>query len=159
MPHNYLQLPYQIIERADFSKTIRELESKALLAARTAYAPYSRFHVGVALLLDDGSIVTGSNQENAAYPSGLCAERTALFAAGSNYPERKVEALLLLAEAEGKRVDGISPCGACRQVMAESSTRAGKPYQVILCGSERAIVIENNLDLLPFTFDGSDLPR
>ena len=100
----------------------------------------------------------GSNQENAAYPSGLCAERTALFAAGAQYPNEAVEILLLVAFSEEDRVESITPCGACRQVLMETSSRHQKPFKVIMVGKEQALVLHDNRGLLPFAFDGSDLP-
>lgn len=110
-------------------------------------------------MLQSGTIVTGSNQENAAYPSGLCAERTALFSAGALYPDDPVVALLIVAFSEGKRVDMITPCGACRQVLLEVSSRFNRSFQVIMSGEQRAIVLDDNKMLLPFAFDGSDLPK
>lgn len=123
-----------------------------------AYAPYSRFHVGAAVLLDNGVIVTGANQENIAYPSGLCAERVALFSAGSQYPNIPVRAIAIAAETEGKPVKMITPCGSCRQVMLETQARAGIPLTVILCGIEQAYVIEDARQLLPLSFDGWESP-
>ena len=135
------------------------MEEAAVEAARNAYAPYSRFRVGAALLLSNGVVVVGSNQENAAYPSGLCAERTALFAAGAQYPNESVEILLLVAFSEEDRVESITPCGACRQVLMETSSRYQKPFKVIMVGKEQALVLHDNRGLLPFAFDGSDLPE
>lgn len=135
------------------------LEEAAVEVARNAYAPYSRFRVGAALLLSNGVVVVGSNQENAAYPSGLCAERTALFAAGAQYPNESVEILLLVAFSEEDRVESITPCGACRQVLMETSSRYQKPFKVIMVGKEQALVLHDNRGLLPFAFDGSDLPE
>ena len=135
------------------------MEEVAIEAARNAYAPYSRFRVGAALLLSNGVVVVGSNQENAAYPSGLCAERTALFAAGAQYPNEAVEILLLVAFSEEDRVESITPCGACRQVLMETSSRHQKPFKVIMVGKEQALVLHDNRGLLPFAFDGSDLPE
>ena len=135
------------------------MEEAAVEVARNAYAPYSRFRVGAALLLSNGVVVVGSNQENAAYPSGLCAERTALFAAGAQYPNEAVEILLLVAFSEEDRVESITPCGACRQVLMETSSRYQKPFKVIMVGKEQALVLHDNRGLLPFAFDGSDLPE
>lgn len=152
-----LSLHYQVLPREEWSSELQRLEQAALEAAHKAYAPYSNFLVGAAVLLSDGTVVTGSNQENAAYPSGLCAERTALFYAGAQYPHLAVTKLVLVAETMGKRVDFISPCGACRQVMAEVSSRQGTPFEVVLTGAKQAFVIPNNKDLLPFTFDSKSL--
>ena len=154
-----LSIPYERIQREDFDATLLRLEEAAVEAARNAYAPYSRFRVGAALLLSNGVVVVGSNQENAAYPSGLCAERTALFAAGAQYPNEAVEILLLVAFSEEDRVESITPCGACRQVLMETSSRYQKPFKVIMVGKEQALVLHDNRGLLPFAFDGSDLPE
>lgn len=153
-----LFIPYERIQRKDFDATLLRLEEAAVEVARNAYAPYSRFRVGAALLLSNGVVVVGSNQENAAYPSGLCAERTALFAAGAQYPNEAVEILLLVAFSEKDRVESITPCGACRQVLMETSSRHQKPFRVIMVGKEQALVLHDNRGLLPFAFDGSDLP-
>lgn len=158
LQENTLVIPYKLILREDFSEELRLLEASAVEAAQKAYAPYSHFSVGAAVLLRSGRIVQGSNQENAAYPSGLCAERTALFSAGALYPNDPVEKLLIVAISKGKRVETITPCGACRQVLMEVSTRFAHPFQVIMAGEIRAIVLTDNRLLLPFAFDGSDLP-
>ena len=152
-----LSIPYERIQRKDLDATLLRLEEAAVEVARNAYAPYSRFRVGAALLLSHGVVVVGSNQENAAYPSGLCAERTALFAAGAQYPNEAVEILLLVAFSEEDRVESITPCGACRQVLMETSSRHQKPFKVIMVGKEQALVLHDNRGLLPFAFDGSDL--
>ena len=108
-------------------------------------------------MLDDGTIVTGSNQENAAYPSGLCAERTAIFAAGHAYPGKAVTALAIAARNEkGFTAQPITPCGACRQVLAETEQRGGKPIRYILYGTEGTMIIDGGTDvILPFCF-GAD---
>ena len=132
----------------------QELAEAAREATRRSYAPYSRFHVGSAVLLANGTIVTGSNQENAAYPSGLCAERTALFYANSQYPDVPVVALAIAAcGGTGAKWPLISPCGACRQVMLETEKRYGRPMRVLLCGTDEAYVVESARDLLPVAFD------
>lgn len=154
-----LSIPYSRIDRLDFDATLLRLEKAAIKAALDAYAPYSHFRVGVALLLANDVIVTGSNQENAAYPSGLCAERTALFSAGAQYPHEPVEVLVLVAFAGDDRVESITPCGACRQVLLEMSARHNHPFKVIMVGESGALVLEDNRYLLPFSFDGSDLPN
>lgn len=129
-----------------------ELCKKAVEASGKSYSVYSGFAVGAAVLLENGHIVTGNNQENAAYPSGLCAERTALFYAGATYPELAVQALAIAASCDG--VPGgnvISPCGACRQVMAEVIKRYGKDFEVIMIGQKECVVIKASA-LLPFVF-------
>ena len=141
-----------------------ELQTDDLMLVKAAqdatggsWSPYSGFKVGAALLLDDGTIVTGSNQENAAYPSGLCAERTALFAAGHSYPGKAVTALAIAARNDkGFTAQPITPCGACRQVLAETEQRGGRPIRYILYGTEGTMIIEGGTDtLLPFCF-GAD---
>lgn len=122
-------------------------------AARSAYAPYSRFCVGAALVLENGEIVTGSNQENGAYPSGLCAERVALFYAGARYPGVAVRLLAIAAVKDGVLQDvPVSPCGACRQVMLESEHRGGKPMAILLIGANEMHLIGAARDLLPLPF-------
>ena len=145
----------QVYAYHELSAEERELTKSALEATHRSYAPYSNFHVGAAVLLENGTIVTGTNQENMAYPSGLCAERTALFYANSQYPEVAVKALAIVA----RDVDGvtnryvISPCGACRQVMVETEKRFGKPIRVLLCGAEEVYVCESAASLLPLSFE------
>ncbi|WP_129699015.1 cytidine deaminase [Parabacteroides goldsteinii] len=129
----------------------------ALKATEQSYAPYSKFHVGAAALLADGTIVTGSNQENAAYPSGLCAERVTLFHAGHQYPDIPVVALAIAAVTGGKQVESISPCGACRQVLLETEQRYGKPVKVLLCGIKDVMVAPSAASLLPLCFGKEDL--
>ena len=136
----------------------QELIRSAQEATQRSYAPYSHFHVGAAVRLDDGTLVTGSNQENAAFPSGLCAERTALFYAGAQYPDRTVEALAIAAaDANGLTAIPTPPCGACRQVMMETETRTGHPMRILLFGTQGVYVIEGVAQLLPLIFDGSFL--
>ena len=139
----------EALERKD-----RELLEHAFEAAAGAYAPYSQFHVGAAVLMADGRVVCGSNQENAAYPSGLCAERTAIFAASAQYPEmRDYEAIAIVGvDAKGCRCEA-SPCGACRQVLDEYEQRQGHPLRVVCYVSEHCIrVFASVADLLPFGF-------
>lgn len=130
----------------------QSLVHAAVKATEQAYAPYSKFHVGAAVLLADGTIVTGSNQENAAYPSGLCAERVALFHAGHQYPDVPVVALAIAAATGGRQVESISPCGACRQVLLETEQRYGRPVKVLLCGTDEVVVVEDAASLLPLCF-------
>lgn len=125
-----------------------------------SYSPYSHFQVGAALELGDGTIVRGANQENAAYPSGLCAERSALFAAGAMYPEQPIVRLAIACYTEGKFLEEPgSPCGACRQVMVESEQRGGIPMEVLLYGEKEILVFKSAKDLLPLMFDSEVLPE
>lgn len=134
-----------------------ETDQKLLLAAReaakNAYAPYSKFKVGAALLLDNGEIVTGSNQENADFTDGLCGERVAIFYANSRYPESAVKAIAVTARnASGVLVEHAQPCGSCRQVLVETESRYKKPMRIIMDGIKRIQVLEGADNLLPFAF-------
>ena len=149
-------IPYKTLSRSELSSQDLQLEERALEAAQKAYAPYSHFQVGAAVLLANGEIVTGSNQENAAYPSGTCAERTALFWSGAQWPKVAVERLAIVAINASGRVPFISPCGSCRQVIMETATRF-HPFPILLCGGEQTICIDDCRLLLPFGFDGSAL--
>ena len=131
-----------------------ELVERAFQAAEGAYAPYSHFHVGAALRLKNGQVVVGNNQENGAYPSGLCAERTAIFAASAQHPEqRDYEALAIVGvDSEGHRCEA-SPCGACRQVLSEYEQRQGHPMRVVCYVKDDCVrVFQSVADLLPFAF-------
>ena len=132
----------------------KELAEAAINATATAYAPYSKFNVGAAVLFDDGEIVKGSNQENAAYPSGICAERTALFYASASRPNKAMAALAIAASQEGALLETpVTPCGACRQVMAQYQLKSGIPMRILLVGAHKIWEFEKVDDLLPFTFD------
>jgi len=135
------------------------LVEKAKEATYNSYSPYSHFSVGASLLLDDGSYVIGSNQENSSYPCGICAERSALFATGAQFPEKKVLAICIAArDTTGQFTQRpIAPCGACRQVMSETEDRGGVPMKVFLYGTEGIYIINTVKDLLPVFFDGSFL--
>ena len=134
-----LETKIRIYSLAELPEEESRLMEAAIKATGQSYAPYSKFHVGAAALLEDGTIITGSNQENAAYPSGLCAERVALFHAGHQYPDMPVVALAIAAATNGRQVESISPCGACRQVLLEAEQRYGKPMKVLLCGERSEI--------------------
>ena len=133
-------------------------DKKVVDAARAAtansYAVYSKFHVGAAVLLADGTVVSGSNQENAAYPSGLCAERTTLFWANSQYPGLAVMILAIAASTGGSELDvPIPPCGACRQVILETEKRFKTPIRIILYGAKECYIVEEGVKaLLPLSF-------
>lgn len=132
----------------------RELASEAIAAMSNAYAPYSHFHVGAAVRMSNGQIVRGSNQENAAFPSGLCAERTAMFAASARYPDKDMCSIALAGGVHGRLAKHpVTPCGACRQVMAQYQTKAGKPMSVIMVGDGRIWKFSRVDDILPLIFD------
>ena len=132
----------------------KELVEKAYEVSATAYAPYSNFYVGASLRMEDNSIVIGSNQENIAYPSGLCAERTAVFYAGANFPNIPIKMLAVTAFAKSYEVNQpVMPCGACLQSMSEFELRFSKPIQIILQGNSGPIyVAEGTKTFLPFQF-------
>ncbi len=139
-----------------------DLEKKLIAAAKhateKAYTPYSNFKVGAALLLENGEIITGNNQENAAYPSGLCAERVAIFYANSIYPDQKVVAIAIAAYANNKFTkDAITPCGGCRQVLLEAENRFGTPMRILMCSEESVYVVNSIKDLLPLSFGEEQL--
>ncbi len=135
-----------------------ELIKQAKDAAKNAYAPYSKFMVGACVLLENGKLITGSNQENSAYPSGLCAERVAIFYANSNYPDVAVKSIAICAiNNNGILKTPVSPCGACRQVLLETELRFNKPIRIILIGKEKIIEINNIAQLLPLHFSKNDL--
>jgi cytidine deaminase len=152
---------YQLCSYEELTEQDCNLVDIAKSATRQSYAPYSRFHVGAAALLDDGTVVVGTNQENAAYPSGMCAERIALFHANSCYPRQAVNSLAVAAYHDGKFTSNpISPCGACRQVMLETEQRYGTPIRVLLFGVSGTYIIEGGAhELLPLTFDASSLGK
>ena len=135
------------------------LMQKAFEARDKAYAPYSNFNVGAAILLDNGEIITGSNQENASYPSGLCAERTAIYYAGSQYPNAKVLRMAISATSKNKPTQSpIPPCGACRQAIAEYEVKQETPIEIYFMGETGKIAKSMSLaNLLPFIFDKSVL--
>jgi cytidine deaminase len=132
-----------------------ELVEKAFDVSKDAYAPYSKFYVGASLRMEDKSIILGSNQENIAYPSGLCAERVALFYAGAIYPNLKVKKICVVAKGDLiPKENWVSPCGSCRQVMAESQIRQKEPIEIILVSqNNRVLVFHSVTDLLPFVFN------
>ena len=132
----------------------RRLAEAAIEAVGAAYAPYSNFHVGAAVRYIDGEIIKGSNQENAAFPSGMCAERTALYYASANRPDVGINGLAIAAGQNGKLIpEPVAPCGACRQVMIQYQLKSGNPVEIILIGENRIFKFSKVEDLLPFIFD------
>ena len=150
------ELKQQVIIRKYLFEELTDSDKRLIEAAKEAtkrsYAPYSHFHVGAAAMLDDGTIVTGSNQENAAYPSGLCAERTTLFHAGSEYPDKAVTTLAIAASnSEGFTEQPVTPCGACRQVMLEAEQRYLRPIRMLMYGTAYIYETRGTKDLLPLS--------
>ncbi|HEY5687849.1 MAG TPA: cytidine deaminase [Yeosuana sp.] len=143
----------------ELPKEIVLLMNKAIEARKKAYAPYSNFSVGAALLLDNNEIITGSNQENASYPSGLCAERTAIYYANSQYPNNKIVRMAITAGSKkNKTTTPIPPCGACRQAIAEYEVKQELPIEIYFMGEIGKIAKSDSLaNLLPFIFDKSVL--
>ena len=139
----------------DLPTDIQELMLQAVAVRKTAYAPYSKFRVGVAILLDNGKIVLGSNQENAAYPSGLCAERVAIFHAGAIYPAAKILKMAITAASDtNQTTTPIPPCGSCRQSIAEYEIKQQTPIEIYFMGEIGIIYKSDSLkNLLPFMFD------
>ncbi|MEO4006437.1 MULTISPECIES: cytidine deaminase [unclassified Flavobacterium] len=134
---------------------VKPLMEQAVAIRKKAYAPYSKFRVGAAILLDNGKVVVGSNQENAAYPSGLCAERVAIFQAGALYPEAQILKIAISATSDEKPVESpIPPCGACRQSIAEYEFRQEKPIELYFMGEVGEVYKSDSLqNILPFHFD------
>ena len=144
----------KVCQREELSPEERHLIELAIEGTSRSYAPYSKFHVGAAVRLDNGVEIIGCNQENAAYPSGLCAERTALFSAGAQYPDVPVRMLSIAARGtDGELVEEpVGPCGSCRQVIIESETRAKSPMRILLYGRKYVYVIDGIRELMPLTF-------
>ena len=138
---------------------IQDLMHEAITIRKNAYAPYSNFRVGAALLLENNKIVCGSNQENAAYPSGLCAERVVIFYAGANYPNNKIMKLFISATPSDRDSENpIPPCGSCRQSIAEYEIKQDLPIEIYFMGAKGAVYKSDSLkNLLPFMFDKSNL--
>ena len=153
-----IEINYQEFQSlAELEAQDRELCEAAAKALAGSYAPYSNFNVGAAVRLDDGSIVTGANQENSAYPSGLCAERTAMFAAHSNHPDVPMRSIAIVGAQNGLINKEITaPCGACRQVMAEYQKLSGGKMSVIFYGDEKILKFSQVDDILPFIFTNLD---
>ena len=155
MTNKEIKIAYQEFQSLDeLEAKDKELAQAAVEATELAYAPYSKFNVGAAVLFEDGVIIKGSNQENAAYPSGLCAERTALFYASASRPDKAMTAIAIAAAQNGVLCQTpATPCGACRQVMAQYQLKSGLPMMVLLVGAHKIWKFEKVDDLLPLIFD------
>jgi len=153
-----LTTPIRSCQWNELTEEQRELITVAKEQTKHSYCPYSHFHVGAAVKLGDGTIIPGCNQENAAYPSGLCAERSALFAAGAQHPDQPVNQLAIACFTGGHFTkEPGSPCGACRQVMIETEHRYGGKMQVLLYGENETFVFDSAADLLPLIFVSESL--
>ena len=143
---------YQSVE--EMNPEDRELAAEAVKAMSGAYAPYSHFHVGAAVRMSNGQIVRGANQENAAFPSGLCAERTAMFAASARYPDKDMLGIAIAGGVMGRLAKApVTPCGACRQVMAQYQAKSGKPMSVIMISADKIWKFDKVDDILPLIFN------
>ena len=144
----------QFCQLDELSPTEQMLIEKAIKATENSYAPYSNFNVGAAVLLGDGTVIMGANQENAAFPSGLCAERTAMFHAGATYPDKAMVSLAIAGGVMGRLAKApATPCGACRQVMAQYQLKGGRPMSVIMIGDGQIWKFDRVDDILPLIFD------
>ncbi|MBR4565507.1 MAG: cytidine deaminase [Prevotella sp.] len=149
-----LESKIRVCQKDELPDDERNLVELAIEATANSYAPHSHFHVGAALLLANGKIVKGCNQENAVLPAGVCAERSAIFSAGAQYPDQAVTKLAIAARAgDGKLTElPVSPCGICRQVMVETETRFQQPMRILLYGETGVYVIDGIKELMPLAF-------
>ena len=153
-----INVQVQFCQMEELSADEQRLVQLAIKATDNSYAPYSHFCVGAGIRLEKGMEIMGANQENAAFPSGLCAERTAIFGAQAQYPDQHIEAIAIAAKnADGLMAKPVSPCGSCRQVMLEIEDRYKKPMKVYLYGTEGVYVIQSVKDLLPLCFVDADM--
>lgn len=158
MEYKTIETKVGVSHITELEPEIQVLINKAKEQVKNAYAPYSNFQVGAAVLLENGALFTGNNQENAAYPSGLCAERVAMFYANAQYPDVAVKAIAVAAFTNGQfLVDPISPCGSCRQAMLETENRFNTPIAVYLYGLNQVYHLESIRQLLPLQFDKKSL--
>ena len=158
-----MDIHIHIEEYGDINELVEQeqnLVNAAREAAKKAYAPYSKFKVGAAVLLENGEIILGNNQENAAYPDGLCAERVAMFAANANRPDVPVKVIAVTALTEsGFLSEPVYPCGSCRQSLQESENRFQQPIRILMCGEKKIQAVASIRDLLPLSFDASFLKK
>ncbi len=158
MKETEIRVKFQVYkDLQELPENTRNLMSHAFAARDKAYAPYSEFLVGAALLLENGEIITGSNQENAAYPSGLCAERTAIFYAGAKYPDVKIEQMVISVKSLKRSIEvPTPPCGSCRQAIAEYEFKQKQPIAIYFMGESGEILKSDSLiNILPLAFDSS----
>ncbi len=158
MEKRILETTVNICHLSELEPEILVLVNKAKEQVSSAYAPYSKFHVGAAVLLQNGALFVGSNQENAAYPSGLCAERVALFYANAQFPDVPVKAIAIAAYTQGEFLaEPITPCGSCRQVILESENRFENSIDIYMYGTDHVYHIANAHQLLPLSFGSESL--
>jgi cytidine deaminase len=149
-----LKIQIQECQLEELTPVEQSLVEMAIEATSRSYAKYSKFHVGACLLLNDGTVMMGCNQENAAFPAGICAERSAIFAAGAQHPNLSVKMLAIAArDSSGELTEEpVSPCGTCRQVMIETETRFKQPIRILLYGKNRVYVMDGIRNLMPLSF-------
>ena len=148
----------EVVEAAELPKQLQVLLKSAHQAADKAYAPYSHFQVGSAVQLSNGEVVQGSNQENMAYPSGMCGERVAVFAAGAQHPGVTMESVAIVSPSHNAIAEAFMPCGGCRQVLLEAERRQGTPIQIILQVRDEVVTMSASAaNLMPFAFDAHGL--
>lgn len=159
MEYKEQSIRYQCLTEDELADDDRLLVERAKKATFTSYSPYSHFSVGAAVLMDNGKILSGSNQENASFTTGICAERTTVFYATAKYPGVGISAIAIAArKSDGEfTAEPISPCGACRQVLAEIEHRSGKPYRVILYGKKEIYIMDSFANLLPLQFNEASM--
>jgi cytidine deaminase len=155
------KLEFEVFQQEELNAQDLGLLKKAREATNTSYAPYSGFNVGAALLLEDGTIISGSNQENAAYPSGMCAERTALFFAGANYMGKKILSIAIAARhSDSSLYMNVAPCGSCRQAMLEYENLQNLPVRILMQNADNKIFISPSVEnILPIKFTSINLQR
>lgn len=162
MSFHKIQIEYEWLSNGDsFDTQDKQLVDAAKEAVQGSYAPYSHFHVGASVLLEDGTIVKGSNQENVAYPSGLCAERVAIFAASSQYPDKIIKSIAITAHSKDIHVvHPLTPCGACRQVISEYEDKQGEKISILLADANGDVIkLKSSIDLLPLMFKADHLKK
>lgn len=159
MEKRIYHIHYDVLAPEELAPEELDLVEKARAATENSYSPYSHFNVGAAVLLADGTVVAGSNQENAAFPSGTCAERCAMFYANAAYPDQAVRKIAIAARRSDGRFTArpVTPCGACRQVLLETEYRYARPVEVLLYGAQAVYRLHSVRDLLPFHFDDSSM--
>ena len=149
-----IQSVIKVCQMDELEASDRQIVELAISSTRNSYSPYSHFSVGAAVRLASGVVLPGCNQENAAFPAGLCAERSAIFAAGAQYPDQPVVALAIAARGTDGQLteEPVSPCGTCRQVMIETETRFGRPIRILLYGRKCIYIVEGIKQLMPLSF-------
>ena len=161
MKENQIQIHYNTYKWEELSEIYKNLMDRSIEAQLNAYAPYSNFKVGAAILLEDGTVFTGNNQENSAFPSGLCAERVAIFACSAQYPNIKINVIAISSNSEKIDINTVlAPCGSCRQSMYEYESKQNKPIRVLLKGVDNEVVEFLSVsDLLPLVFQCDGLKK